>query len=105
MNKRKRVSKTIAILVAGLMLVSLFGVFPDTAYAAANFNIGDTVEVFNTGSEGLLVLDTPCGDTIGGKFDRDAGIILDGPEYCYGHNRWLIRWSDDSLEGWSAETG
>jgi hypothetical protein len=101
MNKRKTIG--VAILVAALMVVSIFCALPSTVNAAANLSVGDIVEVFNTGSEGLLVLDAPCGETSGGEFDGDAGIILGGPEYCYGHNRWLIRWSDDSLEGWSAE--
>jgi len=103
MNKRNTIGKTIAVLVAGLLIALIFGGLPNTVNAAASLNVGDTVEVFNTDSEGLLVLDAPCGETSGGKFDGDAGVILEGPEYCYGHNRWLIRWSDDSLEGWSAE--
>jgi hypothetical protein len=32
-------------------------------------------------------------------------MVLDGPVYCAGYNRYSIRWSDDYLEGWSAEDG
>jgi len=64
--------------------------------------IGGIVEVYNTGSSGLLVLDAPCGNVIGGKFDGDLGMVLDGPVFCSGYNRWNIRW-EDGLEGWSAE--
>jgi len=90
-------------VLIGLMLGSIFGALLNTANATADLNIGDTIEVFNTGGEGLFVRGTPCGEVIGGKFDGDTGVILDGPTHCEGYDRWLIRWSDDSLEGWSAE--
>jgi parallel beta-helix repeat protein len=70
---------------------------------SSKFDKGDIVEVYNTGTSGLYVLDEPCGVVIGGKFDGDVGMVLDGPLYCVGYNRYSIRWSDDYLEGWSAE--
>ncbi len=70
---------------------------------SSKFDNGDIVEVYNTGTSGLYVLDEPCGVVIGGKFDGVVGMVLDGPVYCVGYNRYSIRWSDDYLEGWSAE--
>jgi hypothetical protein len=72
-------------------------------YSSGKFNIGDAVEVCNTGSKGLLVRDAPNGNIIGGKFDGDVGVILKGPIYKAGYNWWQIRWCDEVLEGWSAE--
>jgi len=83
------------------LAVTIIGMPPNNTSASA-FSIGDTVEVYNTGSSGLLVLDPACGKMIGGKFDGARGVALDGPVYCYNYNRWLIRWSD-GLQGWSAE--
>ena len=72
--------------------------------SSPKFNIGDYVEVYNTGVSGLNVRSTPCGDPpIGKKYDGDIGQILDGPICCDNYNRWLIHWSEDGLEGWSAE--
>ncbi|MBI5060978.1 MAG: glycoside hydrolase family 25 protein, partial [Candidatus Aenigmarchaeota archaeon] len=74
-----------------------------TGVSAAGFGIGDTVEVYNTGTQGLVVRGpNACDGQIGGKFDGDRGVVLAGPVYCNSYNRWKIRWSD-SLEGWSAE--
>ncbi len=101
MSQNKGVVRFLGIILACLIIVSMFGALPSTTYAA-NFGIGDTVEVYNTGGSGLLVRDDHCGNVIGGKFDGDRGVVLDGPVYCNNYNRWLIRWSD-GLEGWSAE--
>jgi hypothetical protein len=90
---------TVTLLVA--LVVTMIGIASNTA-SASTFSIGDTVEVYNTGGSGLLVLDAPCGNRIGGKFDGARGVVLDGPVYCYNYNRWLIRWSN-GLQGWSAE--
>jgi len=95
MMKRK-ISPKIMGLILALMIFLAFG------NVVSAFNAGDTVEVYNTGSSGLLVLDASCGNVSGGKFDGDRGVVLDGPVYCSNYNRWLIKWSD-GLEGWSAE--
>jgi len=70
---------------------------------AVDFIVGDSVEVYNTGTSGLVVRDpNPCDSQTNGKFDGDIGLVLAGPEYCNSYNRWKIRWSD-GVEGWSAE--
>jgi len=88
-------------------LVFLFGIFLVLIVSfvnAAKFSIGDTVEVYNTGSSGLLVRGPNACDTpIGGKFDGSQGVVLAGPVFCNSYNRWKIRWNGDNLEGWSAE--
>lgn len=72
--------------------------------SAAKFSIGDIVEVYNTGSSGLLVRGpNACDSQIGGKFDGSRGVVLAGPVFCNSYNRWKIRWNGDNLEGWSAE--
>ena len=100
--KKRRSSKVLCSLLVCLIIASMFGALPSTANAASKFNIGDTVEVYNTGGSGLYVRDAPCGNVIGGKFDGDRGVVLDGPVYCNNYERWLIRWTD-GMEGWSAE--
>jgi surface antigen len=100
-RKNRVITVLVAVLLACFMLVSTFGAFSSIVYAA-NFNIGDTVEVYNTGTSGLVVRDTACGTQIGGKFDGARGTVLDGPIFCNDYNRWKIRW-DDGLIGWSAE--
>ncbi len=101
MRKRKIFHIGLSITLLAVFAVTMIGISPNTASASA-FGIGDTVEVYNTGSSGLLVLSSACGSTIGGKFDGARGVVLDGPVYCYSYNRWLVRWSD-GLQGWSAE--
>ena len=94
--------------IAGLMtfLITLvcttIGIITPNAASAATFSISNNVEVYNTGSSGLLLRDAPCGTRIGAKFDGALGVVQDGPVYCENYNRWLIRWSD-GLQGWSAE--
>ena len=102
MRKRGIATEVCGITLAVLMIASMLGTLTNTANAVGEFNLGDTVEVYNTGSSGLLVRDAPCGNRIGGKFDGARGVILDGPVFCDGYNRWYIRWSD-GLTGWSAE--
>ena len=102
MRKGKLIGKIFGIALVFVMVGAMLGGLPSIAKAADMFNIGDNVEVYNTGGSGLLVRDAPCGDVIGGKFDGDSGVVLDGPVYCSNYNRWLVRWSD-GLEGWSAE--
>ena len=97
-------SKLRIAVLSGLLpaLIIIIGFLPNTTHAGT-FCTGDTIEVYNTGSSGLLVRDAPCGNKIGGKFDGSRGTILTGPAFCESHNRWQIRWSD-GLTGWSAET-
>lgn len=84
-----------------VILLSSYPVF------AAKFNLGDTVEVFNTGASGLVVRDAPAGNYIGGKYDGNRGVVLAGPQSAslggVVYTWWKVRWSDDALEGWSAE--
>ena len=102
MGRDRAKIRFLSIALVCVILGSVFSSVSHTA-SAATFNINDTVEVFNTGTSGLRVRNAPCGDTqIGGKFDGDQGIILDGPIYCNNYNWWEIRWSD-GLQGWSAE--
>ncbi len=101
MRKRKIVHVVLSIALLAALVITNIGIPQNTASAGA-FSIGDTVEVYNTGGVGLLVLGTPCGSSIGGKFDGARGTVLDGPVYCSNYNRWLIQWSD-GLQGWSAE--
>ena len=67
------------------------------------FELGDRVEVVGAGT--LNVRDPNACDNpeLDSKPDGAIGIILGGPIFCEGHNRWRVRW-DDCLEGWSAET-
>jgi hypothetical protein len=73
---------------------------------AAKFNLGDTVEVYNTGASGLLVRDAPAGNIIGKKYDGNRGTVLAGPQSAslggVIYTWWKVRWAD-ALEGWSAE--
>jgi len=81
-----------------IILVVLAGV----AYGV-DFSVKDVIEVYNTGSYGLVVRGPDaCGGQIGGKFDGDRGVVLSGPFFCNSYYRWKIRWSD-GLEGWSAQ--
>jgi len=71
--------------------------------SAANFVIGDTIEVYDSGASGLIVRGpNACDSQIGGKFDGSRGVVLDGPVYCNSYYRWKIQWSDGTV-GWSAE--
>jgi len=94
--------KAVTIL---LLILILVGSYP--LVFAAKFNLGDTVEVFNTGASGLVVRDNPAGSAIGKKYDGSRGMTLAGPvSASYGgvvYNWWKIRWGDDALEGWSVE--
>mgnify|MGYP001571493430 FL=1 len=67
------------------------------------FNIGDTVEVYNTSGVGLKAWTDICSGTYIVKSDGAMGTVLQGPQSCGGYNRWKIRWIDDSSERWSAE--
>jgi hypothetical protein len=72
-------------------------------FTVAKFSIGDSVQVYNTASAGLVIRSAPCGSQLKpNKFDGATGVILEGPKFCESHNRWRIRWSD-GREGWSAE--
>ena len=101
MRKRTVFRIAFQITLLAVLVVTIIGIPPNNASASA-FSIGDTVEVYNTGSSGLLVRDAPCGNKIGGKFDGSQGVVLAGPVFCESHNRWQIRWGD-GLQGWSAE--
>jgi len=78
MGRNRVIVKSLSIVLVCLVLGSMFGGLPSITYAA-NFGIGDTVEVYNTDTSGLLVRDSPSGTIIGGKFDGDRGVVLDGP--------------------------
>jgi len=95
-----------ALSIVLLMLILLPLSFQPLVLAA-KFNLGDTVEVFNTDASGLLVRDAPAGNIIGKKYDGDRGMILDGPRSAslggVVYTWWKVRWGDDALEGWSAE--
>ncbi len=97
----RKISPRIIGLTLSLMIFLAFG------NVVSAFNIGDTVEVQNTGEIGLNARDSPAGDPTGWrKFDGDVGVILEGPQAAavegITYTWWKIRWSDD-LEGWSAE--
>lgn len=89
-----------------IVLIVLLATMPPLVFAA-KFNLGDTVEVFNTGASGLVVRDAPAGNAIGKKYDGNRGMVLAGPQsaslggvvYAW----WKVRWGDGALEGWSAE--
>ena len=105
--RRKQIaSKALGIALACLMIGTVFGTLPSTARAAGNFNIGDTVEVQNTGSIGLKVRDSPAGNQIGGEYDGSLGVTLEGPQTAaiggIVYTWWKVRY-EDGLEGWSAE--
>jgi hypothetical protein len=76
---------------------------------AAKFNLGNTVEVYNTSPSYLKVRLDPAGEVIGRKYDGDRGMVIDGPvsallpEDGKVYTWWKVRWGDDALEGWSAE--
>ncbi|MCR4290996.1 MAG: putative Ig domain-containing protein [Candidatus Scalindua sp.] len=72
--------------------------------------IGDYVQVYNTGTDGLRVRSPNACDSplIGqNRFDLDTGKVIDGPQTCNlsgnDYQMWKIQW-DDCLIGWSAET-
>lgn len=70
---------------------------------AQKFDIGDKVEVYNTGSSGLVIHGpSACDQQVGSKSDGDQGKIIDGPVTCGGYTRWKIKWTD-GLAGWAAE--
>jgi hypothetical protein len=103
--KEKGVSllrKTVSIIMLIVLLLSA----PPLVFAA-KFNLGDTVEVFNTGASGLVVRDAPAGNAIGKKYDGNRGMVLAGPQSAslggVFYTWWKVRWGDDALEGWSAE--
>ncbi|MCH7736176.1 MAG: fibronectin type III domain-containing protein [Chloroflexi bacterium] len=90
----------VALILVVLSTAQLTG---GSGAAAAGFGIGDTVEVFNTASSGLVVRGpSPCDLQTGGKFDGATGTVIDGPVFCSNFNRWRVQWSD-GLVGWSAE--
>ncbi|MFC2050466.1 hypothetical protein ACFLTN_04740 [Chloroflexota bacterium] len=68
MKRRDTLHIGLSITLLFALIVTTIGIAPNNASAIA-FSIGDTVEVYNTGSSGLLVRDAPCGNKIGGKFD------------------------------------
>jgi len=82
-------------LLIGMMLGQGCVVF------AAKFNLGDTVEVFNTGASGLRVRDAPAGNAIGKKYDGNRGMVLAGPQSAslggIVYTWWKVRWGDDAL--------
>jgi len=92
--------------VSGIMLTMLV-VTMSVMVLGAKFNLGDTVEVFNTGASGLVVRDAPAGNAIGKKYDGSRGMVLAGPQSAslggVVYTWWKVRWEDDALEGWSAE--
>ena len=94
--------KAVSIIMLILLLLSA-----QPLVFAAKFNLGDTVEVFNTGASGLLVRDAPAGNIIGKKYDGNRGMVLAGPQSAslggVVYTWWMVRWGDDALEGWSAE--
>jgi len=61
-----------------MLIVLLISALP--LVFAAKFNLGDTVEVINTGASGLRVRDAPAGSIIGMKYDGNRGMILAGPQ-------------------------
>ena len=94
--------KSVSVIMLMALLISV-----QPLVLAANFNLGDTVEVFNIGASGLVVRDAPAGNVIGGKYDGSRGMILAGPQSAalggVVYTWWKVRWGDDALEGWSAE--
>ena len=85
------------------MVVGLIFICSASVVSAATFSIGDVVEVYNTGSNGLIVRGpNACDRQIGGKFNGDRGTVVRDSEYCNSYTRWKIRW-DGGFEGWSAE--
>lgn len=69
------------------------------------FSVGDSIQVISRtvqGLSGLPVRSDACGTQIAAKADGEAGIIIGGPTFCEGYNRWQIRWSD-GVEGWSGQ--
>jgi len=92
-------TEKILLLVVGYVFACIFS----GVASADKFIPGDVVEVYNTGSIGLVVRSPECGNQTGGKFNGDLGIILQGPYYCDGYYRWRVRWCSEGLEGWSAE--
>jgi len=94
--------KVVSVIMLMMLLISA-----QPLVFAAKFNLGDTVEVFNTGASGLLVRDAPAGNIIGKKYDGNRGMVLAGPQTAslggVVYTWWKVRWGDDALEGWSAE--
>lgn len=100
--RRSVLQQWLPLMLAGVILAALL-VGTAAVSFAADFGVGDTIEVYDTGSSGLVVRgSSPCGTQIGGKFDGDQGEVLEGPIFCDGYNRWLVEW-EDGLVGWSAE--
>lgn len=94
--------KVVTIL---MVIVILLGSLPSVL--AAKFYVNETVEVYNTGSSGLIVRDAPAGNIIGKKYDGNRGTVLAGPQSAslggVVYTWWKVRWASDGLEGWSAE--
>jgi len=91
-----------AFLIAALVVAPIF----ETQILASSFNIGDLVEVQNTGSKCLRVRDAPAGSEKGYVCDGTRGIIRDGPQSAIlngiTYTWWRIEW-ENGLVGWSAE--
>lgn len=98
MRSSRAFVKSCMLFFAMALLTTMFS----SSVKAKEFAPGDQVEVTRVSEKGLRVLDTACGNSIGGKLNGAVGMVLEGPVFCLDHNRRKIRW-EDGLEGWSAE--
>ncbi len=73
------------------------------AGATPLFQVGDRVEVYNTGGIGLRAWIQTCSDTYVVMPDGAKGTIQDGPQCCSGYDRWKILYDGESIPRWSAE--
>ena len=103
--REKVSSKFVRVVFVCLMVGLTFSALPSTV-SAAEFSVGDTVEVINTLNVGLSVRDAPAGNLVDRKFDGSRGTILAGPRTAASggitYTWWKIQWND-ALVGWSAE--
>jgi hypothetical protein len=97
---RKNFAGNARIRVGALCLLFALGLASQTA--SAQIAIGSTVEVYNTDGLGLRAWTNTCSGTYVVKPEGSRGTVLQGPQFCDGHSRWKIRWTD-GLERWSAQ--
>lgn len=98
----RKFSKTLGLF---LFLVIAAGFVGVGVVGAAKFSKGDVIRVIDFA--GVKVRSTPAGSYVTAKPYGALGIVLDGPQSAslggITYIWWKIRWSDDGVEGWSAE--
>lgn len=70
---------------------------------ALKFQVGDTVEVYDTGGAGLNAWSNVSGGNSVFEPDGTRGTVVFGPIYSNGYERWEVRYAGDTTDRWSAQ--